>query len=446
MPSASQAPAGPVPFWHRLNQFFAFPLQRKPLFYSTVLAVCSMLYGVLFFLPDVLAVLLIEVGILLAASRYGFKVVAMGSRGLQRAEDFPDRLDDEWTALPWKLFGILLVQGIVVGWLQRVSTGLAELAWLAVSFLLPATMILLVQTGSLFASLNPAAAWGVVRIIGWPYGLLCFFLFLLSQGAAIALALLMPLFKGWLLLPLGNWLFIYFGWVMCSLLGYAMYQNHEAFGIDLLPGGGLDDDAPPDRRTPRQIAQEATDALVAQQITDGDLAGALGTAYEDQRLHGDELPAQRRYHRVLALTDKTDTLLLHAQRFIPLLLNAGQTTEALKAFLTCRERDAQFVISDPGHTLALANTAWNGGDAKQAIALLGGFDRRFKGHALVPKAYELVARVLLQGMNRPDMALKVLATLQARHADSPSVAEVQWLLRAHLPQPAAAGGQAPSTP
>lgn len=54
-----------------------------------MLAVCSMLYGVLFFLPDVLAVLLIEVGILLAASRYGFKVVAMGSRGLQRAEDFP---------------------------------------------------------------------------------------------------------------------------------------------------------------------------------------------------------------------------------------------------------------------------------------------------------------------------------------------------------------------
>lgn len=444
MPPAYLAPSDPVPFWRRLNQFFAFPLQRKPLQYCTLLALCSLLYGVFFFLPDFLAILLVEVGILLAASRYGFKVVAMGSRGLQRAADFPDALDEEWKYLPWKLFGILVVQGIVLGWLNRVSSGLAELAWLGVSFLLPATLILLVQTGSLWASLNPAAAWGVVRTIGWPYVLLCFFLFLLSQGAAIALSVLGPIFKGWILLPLGNWLFIYFGWVMCSLLGYAMYQNHEAFDIDLLPGGGLDDDAPPDRRTPRQIAQEAMDALVAQQITDGDVAGALATAYEDQRVHPDELPAQRRYHRVLALTDKTETLLSHAQRFIPLLLNLGQTTEALKVFIVCRERDAQFAIEDAGHVLSLATTAWNGGDARQAVALLGGFDRRFKGHALVPKAYELAARVLLQGMNRPDMALKVLATLQARHADSPSTQEVQWLLRAHLPPAPAPEGTAPS--
>jgi len=47
-------------------------------------------------------------------------------------------------------------------------------------------------------------------------------------------------------------------------------------------------------------------------------------------------------------------------------------------------------------------------------------------------------------MNRPDMALKVLATLQARHADSPSTQEVQWLLRAHLPPAPAPEGTAPS--
>lgn len=52
----------------------------------------------------------------------------------------------------------------------------------------------------------------------------------------------------------------------------------------------------------------------------------------------------------------------------------------------------------------------------------------------MPAAYELAARALLEGLNRPDMALRVLATLQNRYPDSPSTQEVQWLLRAHLPQ------------
>jgi hypothetical protein len=246
------------------------------------------------------------------------------------------------------------------------------------------------------------------------------------------MALLAPIFPEWLLLPLINWVLIYFSWVMCSLLGYVMYQNHEAFGIDLLPGAGIDTQ-PPDRRTPQQIEHDATDALVAQKVTEGDLEGALGIAYEHQRTRHDELPAQRRYHRILALANKTPSLLDHAQRFIPLLLRLGQNAEALRVCQTCRAQDAKFVLAEADHTLALARTAWGVGDAALTLALLGGFDRRFKGHASVPKAYELAARALLQGMGRADMALKVLATLEARHPNDAATQEARWLLRQHLP-------------
>ena len=42
-------PDGPArqtacPFWHRLNTFFTFPLQSKPLMYSLILALSSMLF------------------------------------------------------------------------------------------------------------------------------------------------------------------------------------------------------------------------------------------------------------------------------------------------------------------------------------------------------------------------------------------------------------------
>ena len=162
----------PAPFWQRLNTFFTFPLQSKPLMYSLLLALSSMLFKVIVFLPDALGILIVEIGILLAASRYGFKVTALGSRGIYKAEDYPSELDPDWKNLPWKLFAILMVQGFVVGWLQNLSPTLGTLAWLGVCFLLPATQIVLVQTCSFIETLNPANAWNAVRTIGWPYLLL----------------------------------------------------------------------------------------------------------------------------------------------------------------------------------------------------------------------------------------------------------------------------------
>src|SRR5256885_6945836 len=64
-------------------------------------------------------------------------------------------------------------------------------------------------------------------IFGKPYALLCFFLFLLSSGAQIAMSLLLPLFSGLILLPLFNFAMIYFGWVMASLLGYVRSEERR---------------------------------------------------------------------------------------------------------------------------------------------------------------------------------------------------------------------------
>jgi hypothetical protein len=421
-------PSNPKPFWHQINLFFAFPFQRQPLIYGGMLALSSLLSWVLFFLPTVLVLPFVELGIMLAASRYGFKIIALGSRGLMRASKFPRELDEEWSSLPWKLFVVTLVQFFFAGWLARLSPVLGSLALLLVSFVFPATVMVLVQTCSVVQTLRPGLLWGTVRIVGWPYVALCFFLFLLSSGAQIALGLLQPLLRGWLALPLFNFAFIYFGWVMASLIGYVMYQHHADFGVDLAPDAGVDD-APADRRTPQQIAQQQMDTLVAQMVTEGDLEGALNLAYEEQRSRPDEVPAQRRYHNVLLLSDKTGTLLEHARRYIGLLLARQNISEALKVYRACRAKDESFVLDDAVATLALAQAEWRNAQAREAVALLSGFDKRFRGHASIPQAYELAARVMVQGFQRPDKARPILALLEARHPDSAATQEVRWLLR-----------------
>jgi hypothetical protein len=424
LPSAS-----PRPFWHRLNTFFAFPLQPRPLGYAAVLSLCSLLAHVLFFLPGALGLGLVELGILLAATRYGFKVIALGSRGIVRASDFPQQLDDEWTSLPWKLFAVSLVQGFVAVALAAVNPVLASIGLFVISFLYPATVVVLVQSCSFWQTLHPAFLWAAMRAIGWPYALLCFFLFLLNTGAQIAMATLLPQISEWFALPLFNFVLIYFGWVMASLLGYVMYQNHAELGIDLLPGAGADD-LEQDRRTPAQIARDAADAEVAQLVTDGDLGAALAVAYEAQRIAPDDLAAHRRYHRVLLLSpEKTATLLDHGRRLVDLLVRRELASEALKVYRACREKDAQFRIDDAAVVLALARIEWRNGEAREALALLKGFDKRFRGHAAIPQAYELAARVLVQGLDRADMARPILAVLEARHPGSEQTQEVRWLLR-----------------
>lgn len=424
----STSPA-PRPFWQRLNTFFAFPFQPQPLGYALLLAASSLLIHLFFFLPQALILLLVELGIVLAASRYGFKVMALGARGIVRAADFPRTLDEEWTNLPWKLFALLVLQGIVAGFVGAWNPALGYVALFVLSFTLPATTMVLVQSGSFWQALNPGLVWETMRAIGWPYVLLCFFLFLLNSGAQLAMVMLLPAVKGWVALPAFNLVMIYFGWVMASLLGYVMYQNHAALGIDLLPGAGADQ-RELDTRTPAQIAQQQTDTLVAQMVTDGDVAGALALAYEDQRTKPDDLAAQRRYHRVLLLApDKTATLLSHAAGLIAMLLARDLSSEALKVYKACREKDAGFVLEDPLATMALARAEWRNGEAKASLALLSGFDKRFRGHAAIPQAYELAARVLVQGLNRRDMAQPILKTLESRYPDSEQTQEVRWLMR-----------------
>ena len=425
----------PPPFWHRLNSFFAFPFQMRPLAYGLLLSFCSLLFDAVFFLPQALALFVIEVGIMLAASRYGFKIIALGARGIRDSADFGRESSDEWTYLPWKLFAISLVQAFLIGWLAWYAPILGTVGLFVMSFTFPAAVIVLVQSGSFFQAMNPANVMDAMRIIGWPYALLCFFLFLLSTGAQVALAMVLPMFDGRIVLPIVNFAFIYFGWVMASLLGYVMFQHHDAFGFDAVPGSELPDGAPVDRRTPAQIAAQRTDAEVAQFSTEGDLAAALGTAYEVQRTaDSNDLAAQRRYHRVLALMpEKKDTMLDHARRFIPLLMRRDLASEALKVFKACKERDKAFALDDPAMVIAMARAEWRNGDAHATLALLSGFDKRFRGNEAIPQAYELAARALVQGLGRSDMAQPILTTMEARYPDSEQTQEVRWLLRPAAP-------------
>ena len=426
-PPRRGSPGGPTPFWLRLNSFFAFPFQSEPLLYALLLSTSGLLVGVFVKLHMLLGILAVLLGYLLAVSRYAFKVMALASQGLLRTADYPRHHDPDWKPLPWKLFALLVVQGMVLGFVGRRSPELHWVFNLLVSLALPAAVMVLVQSLSFRQAINPLLQWETIRAIGAPYLLLCGFLFLLSMGTPMVLGVLLPALGMWLALPVIFLVISYFTWVMAALMGYVMYQHHEALGIDLLPGGG--EDAPASALSPEKLAERELDAEVGQLIADGDLTGALATAREAVRMQPDSPAAHRRYHQALLRSDQNATLADHGQRMIALLLARGDRTEALRTWSACQGKVPDFALPEATHTLALAQSAWRAGEARTALALLKGFDKRHRGHPTVPDAYELIVRVLVQGLGREETARPILKALQQRWPDSPQTREAEWLLR-----------------
>ena len=425
------------PFWQRLNSFFLFPLQMEPLLYAGFLALCS--FGVLL---GAFFAFFVVLGLLLAVSRYAFKVAALAARGITDSADYRQHLfDEDWKWLPWKFVGVSFVHGLVIGWLARLSPSLGLVANLLSAFLIPATLMVLINTCSLRAAINPFELLATVARVGKSYFLLCLFLFLLMQGAPMAAGMLAAVVPRGVLLPVMSFVVIYFTWVMAAMIGYVMYQHHAALDIDPLK-------APADESVaaaPDPAAAEARrrDAEVARLVQAGDMDAALATAREWDRMGPrgaqDGLPDARRYHRVLKLAERPDELGRHAQGFIHQLLRQQRAGEALEVWSACHKRVPGFALESADSVLALAQHAWKATKARHVALLLYGFEKRFPRDERIPQAMELTVRALQQGLNDPERAVRVFMRMKLRYPDHPSTQEAAWLLRDELGAEPAAG-------
>ena len=77
--------------------------------------------------------------------------------------------DPDWKVLPWKFFGVLVVHGMLIGFLGRQSEVLGIVASVISSLLLPATLMVLIQSFSLRAALSPFELLATMTAIGAQY-------------------------------------------------------------------------------------------------------------------------------------------------------------------------------------------------------------------------------------------------------------------------------------
>jgi tetratricopeptide (TPR) repeat protein len=206
----------------------------------------------------------------------------------------------------------------------------------------------------------------------------------------------------------------YFTLMAFHLLGYVVYQYHEALGHPVYH--------PEDE-------EQAELALFDELMEAGNHQAALTELREVMARNPERRDLKERLVRLARLTGDAETLKREGPEAIADLVRGGRVRDATDLYLDCLQADPAFRPHAPEVYDVIARELRNRGQLREALSLLNGFHQRFPEHPLVPRAYVLAARMFMDDAGKPEQAQKLLAYLQRNFGDSPYAAEVDSLQR-----------------
>ena len=439
------ANTGPIePFWqrNRINRFFLLPLDKAVLTRIAGLSACFVVsFALLLFGGFGVFLLIVALfAILIAGVRYGFKIIERSSKGFLRPSDYPLTNDDLVSEyLPYKYAAINLVLAVLVTLLQLITGGnefITIVAWLiffvAIS---PAATMRLVITGSLRGALNPAEMISLIQRIGKPYAALAAFIFVAELSRSYGLAALASggglspasLKTGFgvgtvIQLLLLSFAFWYFTYMICGLVGYAMYQFADELDISVMGPGEQSMRSVANART-IDVKARTRDALIGQMVTAGDIKEAIDLLSHDLSERPNDLSLHARLHRLLVAENSTPRIEHHTDSYLKLLVKSENWREAIELIEEAKARRPEWAPRDVDLVAPLAQAAMRLGKPQLAGQLITGFDKKHSVHVDIPKEYLIGAQLMAEWGGKPDEARHILQYLLKRYPTDSIAAE-----------------------
>jgi hypothetical protein len=418
--AATRAEA-PPPFWHQLPKVFTYPANGDAL----VKIVCFALFSTV-------SISYLPLGPLwsglawLGFLGYCFGILERTARGHLVAATVlhNERTDRDWR--PFKQVVILVIGLFLVGGVRmKVGPVAAQVALFAVAAALPASIMVLALEEKLGEALNPLRVLGTMAGIGLPYLALCAFLFLLLESAsylAAGIVVLMPKFVAIILVSM---ITMYFMVSMYYLMGYAMFQSHEALGIDVQV-----ESADAKRALDRAEGKVAVDVLGPETrglVAEGRLSDAATRIEARMRTQWDDNKVHDQYHKVLLLEGNAKSIAKHVNEYVPKLMRETKRARAVEVYEAAKKAVPDFQLADSTLIVPLAQAASEIRRDATAFELLKGFDKRFPQSPDVPAAYMLAAKILLEKHGDYAMAGRIFTHLAAKYPQHPLAAEATKL-------------------
>lgn len=421
MNAHSNSPSrGIPPYWTRFGSFFIYPASMESLLACLGFGLLSGLASLIFMPANLILALVLLVGTL----RYGYKVLERTARGY-----LDDRLVFVESAhgvkyLPYKQFVVIAIGLTLCGYAEYLGGHhLAMVLLVLFGMALPANTMLLAISNDLGESISPPRLWSVIYGIGVPYLGLCACLLLLSSSSGVLLSFLLPVVPRALVGVLAGFVSAWFTIVMFRLMGYALYQYHDALGIAVDVGfegqataGAAEDPAKQRARQTAKLLQE------------GHYDEAIALARAELTENPGDFAANQRLHRLLlAVPGQESAMQAHAGEWLNTLLHTSKFRQAVDVLEIVWQTQADYRPALPSLVLPLAEACFAARRYDSVARLIKGFDRRSPGHADTPAVYLLGARLLIEHHRDEAQARRVLAAVRQHYPETPAAAEAQRL-------------------
>ena len=402
------------PLFQRLPALLAYPAAASMLWMFAALCALRLLAH----LPGLLG-LLFEVVFWVMGFKLAVEALVNTAHGRLEALGHSDLAATDGEAVQQLMLQLMVFLAIAaaVFWLGVVPA--AVMAGLAV-LLLPAAIVMLAIDKSLAGALNPVSWARLVGRLGATYfGVVAVLaaLVALALVARVGFAIALPSDMG--SLPSG-FVSLYCLVAGYHVLGYLIYENHAALGLDVAP-------AVPRATLANPLEDEAVagaDAL----MREGQPAAAADLLAQLFRGRGASDAVHDRYRECVIAAGDTPRLSRHAHEYISSLLATGKDKRALAVA-------TQTLALDPGfqHGLAddvarLVAQAVRTGQPQLAVSLARDFEARFPDSDRCPEVVLAASTLMAERLGQEQAACDRLQRCARRfpgHALAPALREAQ---------------------
>lgn len=439
-----------TPFWQRMPRIFALPLRRSVLARIGALCALALMSPLALALGfgGFLLMIAILLGVFIYGLQYGFTIIDRSSLGFLDPNSYPQLQEGNDIARPIKyvaINGLFVLVMVGVAMITGGSEFMVGVTWaLLFGLAMPAAVMRLVMTGGLRQSVSPGGLITTMSRIGRAYLVLCVFVFfadlcrsygVLAVGAAGGLSGALLAAPAGQIAKIGAGVFAllffmaaafwYFSYVICALIGYAMYQYADSLEITVVGPGET-------RATSLRkvdVKARARDALIARMVSSGEVKEAIDVLAEDLRERPQDLSLHARLHKLLLAENYLPRIEDHTNKYLDLLMKTGNERESIALAEEALARSVDWRPRTVEHIVPLARAALAAGRAPLATQLIKGFDKRFRGHPDVPRAYLIGAQLMLQaGGAAVPQARRILQHLVEQHPTDVAAAEAQRML------------------
>ena len=399
-----------TPFWNRLPRFFLYPLLPPALFVCVGYAILHTWLSQ----GDMMG-WMFSVVVTLVLLKYAYEVLSHTANGYLQAPFSISTMLDGYE-LPFKQAAVLVIcyqMAKLLG--SSLGYGAVLLFAILLWLILPASVIVLAVTRRLLDALNPFLLIGLIRRLGWAYAGLYGLLYCLQIAWQNALGWVYSHSYSLEYSLLADAIDAYYLLVVFHLMGYVLYQYHEA--LDFEPEG-RDETQAVDHSPPELNLYESFMAR-------GDHAAAAAELQYFLKNHPHDLTRRLRLHRLTKMLDDTATLCGRGSELITDLLADRQVRQATEVFVDCLRVNPQFKPEHEMQYLPLAEMLKAAGDATSAVKLIQGFHQRYPDSAHLPHLYLMAAGLLFERLRQPTLAKSLLDFLQTRYPEHAIQSEVR---------------------